>query len=59
MYIDGICCELCIKKESNDCPVKNASPWSRWKNFCNEFTDRNGKNGNGKNIEQILKDKYE
>ena len=37
--IVGLCCEYCIKHETNDCPVDNASPWSRWANFCNEFVD--------------------
>lgn len=49
MYIDGICCELCIKNSQFDCPIQTASIWSRWKNFCNEFID-----SNGKTIEQII-----
>lgn len=38
----GKCCEYCIKHEKPECSVKNAEPWSRWRNFCSEFE------GNGK-----------
>lgn len=41
--IAGICCEYCIKQETNDCPVENASPWSRWNNFCSEYENDNGR----------------
>ena len=37
---NGKCCEYCTKHEKPECPVKNAEPWSRWKNFCSEF-DKN------------------
>ena len=33
----GMCCEYCLKQETSECPVKTASPWSRWGNYCNEF----------------------
>lgn len=39
---EGICCEFCKKQESSLCPIESASPWSRWKNFCNEFEDEEG-----------------
>lgn len=29
------CCENCIKMETSDCPIKEASPWSRWDHCCN------------------------
>ena len=32
----GVCCQYCTKFEG-ECPIKNASPWSRWKNFCSEY----------------------
>ena len=35
----GKCCEYCVKHEKPECPVKNAEPWSRWKNFCSEFEE--------------------
>ena len=35
----GKCCEYCVKQEKPECPVKNAEPWSRWKNFCSEFEE--------------------
>ena len=47
--IRGVCCEYCKKYKSNDCPVKTASPWSRW-DYCNHFRDKNNKS-----IPEILK----
>ncbi len=41
--IVGLCCELCKKHETSGCPVKEASPWSRWVNFCNRFENDNGR----------------
>jgi hypothetical protein len=35
--IDGVCCQYCIKFEQPSCPVKTASPWSRWGNWCNAY----------------------
>ena len=37
-YIDGICCLYCGKYESNECPIKTASPWSKY-DYCNQFRD--------------------
>ena len=33
--IDGVCCQYCVHFDKGDCPVKTASPWSRWGNWCN------------------------
>ena len=33
----GICCEYCIKHEKPECPIKDASPWSRWDDYCGKF----------------------
>jgi len=33
--INGICCQYCLLFETKDCPVREASNWSRWVNFCN------------------------
>jgi hypothetical protein len=35
--IDGVCCQYCINFEQPLCPVKTASPWSRWGNWCNAY----------------------
>jgi len=35
--IDGVCCQYCAKYLHIDCPVKTASPWSRWGNWCNAY----------------------
>ncbi len=35
--VNGVCCQYCIKFEQPLCPVKTASPWSRWGNFCNAY----------------------
>lgn len=37
MYIDGVCCEYCRHKDSAECPVSDAAPWSRWKNWCSKY----------------------
>lgn len=34
---DEICCEYCTHQLERDCPIKDASPWSKWGNFCNNF----------------------
>jgi hypothetical protein len=39
--LQGVCCEFCRKKETDECPVTSASPWSRWKNFCSEYEKGN------------------
>lgn len=31
------CCGICKKFEKSNCPVHSANPWSKWKNYCNEF----------------------
>jgi hypothetical protein len=36
-YLDGVCCGFCAKFERRECPVKGASPWSRWQNWCSEY----------------------
>lgn len=41
--IVGLCCELCKKHGTDNCPVKEAAPWSRWANFCSEFQGDNGR----------------
>lgn len=41
-FIPGVCCEYCKKFETAECPVKTASPWSRW-DYCNNFRDNNDK----------------
>ena len=37
IQLDGICCAYCIKAEQPECPIKNASGWSRWGSWCNEY----------------------
>ncbi len=37
-----ICCESCQHAESPICPVREASPWSRWGNFCNKYEPKPG-----------------
>lgn len=49
--IKGVACEYCGKQQNNDCPVKTASPWSRW-DYCNHFRHRES----GKSIPEALKD---
>ena len=36
-FLKGVCCQYCIHFEKTSCPIQNASPWSRWKNWCNEY----------------------
>ena len=36
--LKGVCCAYCVKFETGACPVRTASPWSRWKDFCGEYT---------------------
>jgi hypothetical protein len=38
LYVDGVCCQYCRWFETPQCPVTDASPWSRWKNWCNMYT---------------------
>ena len=47
--IFGVCCEYCNKFEKDECPVKLASPWSRW-DYCNHFRDKES----GKSIPEML-----
>ncbi len=35
--LPGVCCAFCGKFEKPDCPVKSASPWSRWEHWCVEY----------------------
>lgn len=49
--IFGVCCEYCSKFESDECPVKSASPWSRW-DYCNHFREK----GTNKTIVDIIKE---
>jgi len=35
--LDGVCCQYCKHFEQNECPVKTASMWSRWGNWCNVY----------------------
>lgn len=35
--LDGVCCQYCIYFEKPECPIKEASPWSRWGNWCSEY----------------------
>lgn len=39
---EGRCCQYCVDSESDACPIKQASPWSRWSNYCNLFSPRRG-----------------
>lgn len=39
--INDVCCEYCAKFEQTDCPVKQASPWSRW-DYCCQFRHKIG-----------------
>lgn len=39
--VQGVCCQYCLKFEEHSCPVKTASPWSRWKNYCSEYAPNN------------------
>jgi len=41
--VEGVCCDLCEKFETDRCPVKNADPWSRHKDYCGEFEPEEGK----------------
>jgi hypothetical protein len=36
--LEGVCCAYCGKFQTGACPVQTASPWSRWKDFCGEYT---------------------
>ena len=45
--LEGVCCQYCKHFEQNECPVKTASPWSRWKNWCNCY-EPNPKNTEAK-----------
>jgi hypothetical protein len=33
----GVCCAYCRHFDKPACPVKQASPWSRFKDFCGEY----------------------
>lgn len=33
----GVCCQYCIKFEKSACPIKEASPWSRWGDWCSKY----------------------
>ncbi len=35
--VPAVCCRLCLKFQTKDCPVKTASPWSSWKDFCSKY----------------------
>lgn len=35
--LKGVCCQYCCKFETNECPIKTASNWSKWGNWCNEY----------------------
>jgi hypothetical protein len=35
--LKGVCCQYCAHFEQDECPVKIASPWSRWGNWCNVY----------------------
>lgn len=35
--LEGVCCQYCVHFETIECPVRTAAPWSRWKNWCNEY----------------------
>lgn len=34
----GVCCQYCQHFKTDHCPVTDASPWSRWRNFCSEYS---------------------
>ena len=33
----GVCCAYCKHFEKESCPIKEASPWSKWRNYCSEY----------------------
>ncbi len=33
----GVCCQYCIMFEKSACPIKEASPWSRWGDWCSQY----------------------
>jgi hypothetical protein len=37
MEIVGKCCASCATFDRKECPVKNADPWSRWKDYCSNY----------------------
>jgi len=54
MYMtDGICCNLCSHFETEECVVKNASPWSRHLQFCAIFRHKES----DRTIKEVLKNK--
>jgi hypothetical protein len=52
----GVCCEFCKKMEGPECPVKEASPWSRWKSYCGEY-EPNPEQKDAVTIEQAIKNR--
>lgn len=50
-YIEGVFCEHCIKYETKDCNVINASPWSKY-DYCSHFRDAE----TNKSLPEIIKE---
>jgi len=38
--VSTICCEHCEKMGKPFCPIKAASPWRPWENFCSDFVKK-------------------
>lgn len=62
--MNRICCQNCEKHEKPECPVKTADPWSRYGNWCNEYSSIPERWANDKPksqedlLNEILKMKY-
>jgi hypothetical protein len=38
LILEGVCCAYCLWFDTQQCPVQDASPWSRWQNWCSSYT---------------------
>lgn len=54
MILLGVCCQYCVKFETKECPVKTASPWSRWHSFCNEYKPNSEKFGEAVSLREAI-----
>ena len=51
-FINGICCHLCIKHDTQDCPVETVkNKWTHETDFCGKFESRESRDS----IKQFLK----
>ncbi len=39
-FVNGICCNLCIKHDTNNCPIDRVLSWSHETDYCGKFQDR-------------------